>query len=287
MIQTLNPRMVKISRTGEALARSALGHGFHGLDGKPEDLFPGLSVPEIRNILETTGLRILSAPLLAGRLNASADEWQSGMEGLSERADRAAEFGIARTTTVLLPFHELETFGTAFDECVRRLREAAAVLGPRGIRLGVEYVAQATRRAVSDKPFIHSLDGTLALLHAVNEPSVGLLLDSFHWHCAGETVKDLLALKPGQVVVAHLADAPDRPMKEQVAFERAMPGEGVADLKGYCDALENIGYDGPLVCEPFQESFKELDPETILERVSHSMATCRSNQNPLGAGLGV
>jgi sugar phosphate isomerase/epimerase len=81
----------------------------------------------------------------------------------------------------------------------------------------------------------------------------------------------LEALRADQVVVAHIADAPDRPMAEQVAFERKMLGEGTADLKGFVAALRRIGYDGPLVCEPFQESFKTMDSAMVADRVSRSL----------------
>ena len=150
--------------------------------------------------------------------------------------------------------------------------KAGQVLGDHGFSLGVEYVSQVTRRAGQPQIFLHDLAGTLSLLDAAGTPHAGLLLDSFHWHCAGESLMALRALPASRIVAVHLADAPDRPLAQQVAFERALPGAGVADLRGFCAAVRATGYDGPATCEPFCKVFNEMPADAVAVRVRMALA---------------
>ena len=116
----------------------------------------------------------------------------------------------------------------------------------------------------------------LRLCDALDSPNVGLLLDSFHWHCAGETVADLEGLTDKQVVAVHVNDAPPVPRGAQVVGERALPGAtGVIDIAGFIGALERIGYDGPVTCEPMAGAIAALsagDDDAVLARVAASLA---------------
>jgi sugar phosphate isomerase/epimerase len=139
--------------------------------------------------------------------------------------------------------------------------------------VGVEYVSPPTRRANQPHVFLHDLAGTLSLLDAVDAPNAGLLLDSFHWHCAGESTEALRALPARRIVAVHLCDVPDRPLQEQLATERMLPGEGIANLRGFCAAVRATGYDGPATCEPFCKALNALPADVVAARVSASLGT--------------
>jgi sugar phosphate isomerase/epimerase len=55
-----------------------------------------------------------------------------------------------------------------------------------------------------------------------------------------------------------------------VAFDRELPGEGVADMRGFCRTLSEMGYDGPVTCEPFM-TFEGMDREAVVDQVSRAM----------------
>jgi sugar phosphate isomerase/epimerase len=43
---------------------------------------------------------------------------------------------------------------------------------------------------------------------------------------------------------------------------RTLPGEtGVIDIAGFLQALRKIGYEGPVMVEPFSERVRQLPPE--------------------------
>src|SRR6185369_16124190 len=83
--------------------------------------------------------------------------------------------------------------------------------------------------------------------------NVGLLLDVWHWYTSGGTVDELKALRNEQVVYVHVSDAPvGVPVDKQIDNKRCLPGAtGVIDIGGFLGALKQIGYDGPIVPEPF------------------------------------
>ena len=63
------------------------------------------------------------------------------------------------------------------------------------------------------------------------------------------------------------------PVDEQVDNVRALPGEtGVIDIAGFLQALRTIGYDGPVVPEPFKKELNDLpSDDDRLEVVGSAM----------------
>ena len=109
--------------------------------------------------------------------------------------------------------------------------------------------------------FVHTLEEMLEL-GALIGANVGLLLDSWHWYTSLGTVEEVLALEPRQVVYVHINDAPAGvPVERQQDLLRCLPGAtGVEDLPGFLGALRTIGYDGPVVPEPFVPALAEMPP---------------------------
>jgi sugar phosphate isomerase/epimerase len=133
----------------------------------------------------------------------------------------------------------------------------ARALASEGIQLGMEFLGPKTLRNEKPYPFVHTMDGMLELNRDVGA-NAGLLLDCWHWWSSHSTVEALKKLKPEQVVYVHVSDAPlGIPEDEVIDNVRCLPGEtGVIDIAGFLGTLNAIGYDGPVVAEPFK---KELD----------------------------
>lgn len=213
--------------------------------------------------------------ILPGKLSVPDDEWNSAMDDLGARLRVADALGFRRTTVVMLPFHEELSFDQCFSLHVERLQQVAGPLADAGFRLGIEYVSQKTRRAGYRHEFLYNLDGTLRLIEAVGAANVGVLLDSFHWFCAEESLQDVRALTADQVVVVHVNDSiAGRSMEEQVAFERELPGvTGIIDLRGLLGALRDIGYDGPVTAEPMDKTVNAMEDEEALAATADAFSS--------------
>ena len=84
---------------------------------------------------------------------------------------------------------------------------------------------------------------------------------------------DLLSLRNSDVVCCHLNDAPKGiAVDEQIDNRRALPcAMGVIDLKGFLGSLAKIGYDGPIVAEPFDRSLAKLPKDEALAATAAAM----------------
>jgi sugar phosphate isomerase/epimerase len=108
-------------------------------------------------------------------------------------------------------------------------------------------------------------------------PNTGLLLDAWHLYTSGGTLADLATLAPAQIVLVHINDAPKGvPVDTLMDNARHLPLEtGGIDLAGFMRALARIGYDGPVVTEPFNAPLNALaaqDPEAAARQVSQAMS---------------
>ncbi len=199
--------------------------------------------------------------------------FEQGLKSLPEFAQSLQRAGVDRVATWLSPGHKTLTYVANFRQHARRLREAARVLGDHGLRLGLEYVGPKTSWSASRFPFIHTMAEMKDLIGEIGCSNVGFLLDCWHWYTAQETEADLLSLKASDVVLCHLNDAPvGIPAEQQVDNRRGLPcATGVIDVKTFLGAMIRIGYDGPVVCEPFSQELRQLSPEQVLAAVAAAM----------------
>jgi sugar phosphate isomerase/epimerase len=208
-------------------------------------------------------------------VNFRGDEGQfsAGLQALPALAKAAQRAGVGRISTFLSPTHASLTYLANFRQHARRLREVAKVLADHGGRLGLEYVGPKTSWTAGRYPFLHTMAEMKDLIAEIAQPNVGFLLDSWHWHHAGETQADLLSLRNHDVVACHLNDAPaDTPKDEQKDGIRDLPcATGVIDLKGFLGGLLQIGYDGPVCAEPFSKALRAMPPEQALTTTAAAM----------------
>ncbi len=199
--------------------------------------------------------------------------FEQGMKSLPGFAQSLQRAGVTRVATWLSPSSRSLTYMANFRQHARRLREAARVLGDRGLRLGLEYVGPKTSWSAARHPFIHTMAEMKDLIAEIGRDNVGFLLDCWHWYTAQETEADLLSLRASDVVLCHLNDAPPNvPVDQQIDNRRGLPcATGVIDVKAFLGAMIRIGYDGPVVCEPFTQELRQKTPEEALAAVAAAL----------------
>jgi sugar phosphate isomerase/epimerase len=168
--------------------------------------------------------------------------------------------GVSRAATWLSPCDTKLTYLQNFRQHTLRLREVAKVLKDHDVRLGLEYVGPKTSWTSRRYPFVHTMAELKELIAEINLDNVGLVLDSWHWWHAGDTASDILSLKGRDVIAVDLNDAPAGVAKDQqVDNRRELPcATGVIDVGAFLSALNQIGYDGPVRAEPFNELVNKM-----------------------------
>src|SRR5918999_6516861 len=204
------------------------------------------------------------------------DQWQADLRELPRLAAAARDLGSTRTTTYMPSGSDERPFRENFAWHVARLRPIAEVLRDEGCRFGIEFIGPKTFRAAFRHEFIHTLDGVMELVAAIGTGNVGVLLDSWHLYTSGGTIADLERLTNDDVVVVHVNDAPEGIARdEQIDTVRALPMEtGVIDLVGFMRSLREMGYDGPVMPEPFSQRINDLattDPDAAAREAARSM----------------
>jgi sugar phosphate isomerase/epimerase len=192
------------------------------------------------------------------------------LEGTARTLQRA---GMKRMVTWLSSSDNNLTYLQNFRLHAKRIGEAATVLGNYGVSLGLEYIGPKTGWSRGKYPFIHTLATMKELIAETGKPNLGYLLDAWHWYNAGDTVADLLTLKNQDIVAVHINDAPAGiPVNEQVDNRRALPlATGVIDIAGFMNAINDVGYDGPVAAEPMSAELRALPPDQALAQTAESV----------------
>ncbi len=181
--------------------------------------------------------------------------------------------GVTRVGTWISPAHAELTYLKNFRQHAVRLRAVAKILAASGLRLGLEYVGPRTSWTSKRYAFVHTLEETKELLTEIGADNVGVVLDSWHWYTAEETVADLESLTAAQIVAVDLNDAPAGiDVREQIDNRRELPAAtGVIEIDAFLSALIKIGYDGPVRAEPFNQPLNALDNEPAVETTAKAM----------------
>jgi sugar phosphate isomerase/epimerase len=253
--------------TAEAVEYAAK-YGFDAIDADGKYL-GGLSQAELARLLGTMESKKVVWAMAGLPVEFRKDDvaFAESMKSFPDFAAGLKRAGVTRCTTWISPTSKDLTYLENFRAHGRRLREAAAVLQDHGVRLGLEYVGPKTSWSAQRYPFVHTMAEMKELMAEIGKPNVGFVLDSWHWYTSAETKKDLLTLRGSQVVSVDLNDAPAGvAVDQQVDGKRELPAAtGVIDARSFLGALKEIGYDGPVRAEPFNEAVRKMAPDDAVK----------------------
>lgn len=270
----LNPGAVGINATQENLLDIAIRHGFEAIIGLPSDL-AAMSETAMDAYLAKMKANQISFGIagLPVQFRESEQKFKEDLEKLPALAKACQRAGLKGMGTWIMPTHKDLTYLENFKQHAARLGEVANIIGHYGLSLGLEYVGPKTLMARDKFSFVRTMKETKELIGGIGEANVGIQLDSFHWYCAGETATDLLTLDKEDIITVDLNDArtgltPDT----QTDGKRELPAAtGVIDIKAFLDALVQIGYEGPVRAEPFNQPLRDMEDEAAAKATYAAM----------------
>jgi sugar phosphate isomerase/epimerase len=276
MFTSLNPGTLSFSVPFEEALQLAKTNNFAALDLPLSELWQlaqETSIQGVKDRFDVAGIRPGGWGLPV-EFRGSEEVYRAGLAKLPHYVALAQALGSPWCTTWILPFSDELDYTANMEFHVRRLRPVAQILADHGCRFGLEFVGPRTMRDGHKYPFIYTIDGALELGHLLETDNTGLLLDCWHWYTSHGTVEDLERLTADRVVYVHVNDAPaGRAIDEQIDNQRLLPGvSGVIDIVGFLQALARMGYDGPVVAEPFDASLKALAPAERVRLTRESLS---------------
>jgi len=220
----------------------------------------------IREALARRGLTLMAVDAQRiGPQTGEAPDVAQGIDAYRQVIDHAAELGAPMVT---LPMLSLWVRGheAPFDALAQACRELAGYAAEREIQLVYEVANH------QEMPMIHTAEEGNRLVREVARPNLGLILDSYHMHfeesdpiAAIESSRDTLS-------IYHVSDS-----------TRGGIGSGAVDFPAQFEALERIGFEGPVIMECLPPMYDPGSPVTsegnrrILEdELSRSLEIWRS-----------
>ena len=258
MYKALSPECIGHPITLQEAAPAAAQAGFEGmwLDLRVDC---ALGAQKTRTLLRQHGLRGSGFSLPFDFRHDTAS-YEAGLNAFREQVAFAEAVGLDRCITYIVPGSDERDFTENFQMHRERLRAISEMLQAHGVRFGLEFIGVPKALRNARYPFVHNLDGLLELISAINLDNVGLLMDVYHWELAGHSYEDFRKIPDASwVVLAHIMDAPAGvPPEEQEDLIRALPGStGVLDIDSFFRSLQELGYDGPVLPEPFVAALSE------------------------------
>jgi len=133
----------------------------------------------------------------------------------------------------------------SLDYLRKSLYECIEDAGIHGVRLALEPL----NRYETD--LIHTADEGLELIHQIDSPNFGLLLDTFHMNIEEQSIENCITRSSAYIFHFHVADS-----------NRWYPGGGHLDFGTILQTLKSTGYSGWISGE-----FMPLpDPDTAAQR---------------------
>ena len=275
MFPNFSPRALGIELSFDESVNLARRFHYGGID---------VSIAELQQIAAQRGISAISEQMASAGLRfgawsmpvayaAAEDSWRRELAELPAQAELAASLGADRTSTPVSPISDERAWDENYRFHLERLGPIAEILAAHGIRFGLEWIGPKTLRDGAQHSFIHTMEDMSRLAADLGD-NVGLLVDIFHLFTSHTDVSAVRSLTNAQVVNVHVNDAvAGRSADEQMDLERALPAEtGLTDVAGFLQALDAIGYDGPVTVEPFSQRVSALAPTGAAQAAADSLA---------------
>lgn len=229
--------------------------------------FKGIGV--YRPKLEDFGLDRTIELLAESSLAVTSLSWVGGFTGSDGRAfEDAVQDAIhavrdaanlrAETLVVLAGGRNNHIRNHARRTLCDALKEIAAVAEDFGVRLSLEPIHPGCGDEWS---FVNDLRSTLEIIEAVDNPQLGIVLDTYHVGMDEEAVGWLPEIIP-HLHLVQLGDARHSPLGE---MNRCLLGEGCVPLRTILATLREHQYDGPLEVELIGEDVETISYDELLD----------------------
>ncbi len=207
--------------------------------GKLDAYLERHTIGDVRRLLEEHEMRVPVAAFQGGLLTSQGDARREHWELYQRRLQTCQTLGIGTLVVVgdlIGPLTQQD-----LDRVMVSLKQAADQAAEHGVRLALEFQAQAT--------FANNLQTAAALVAQVGSPHLGLCFDVFHYYVGPSKLEDLGYLSSANLFHVQLCDLSGQARELASDSDRIMPGDGDFQLEPMLDHFRRIGYAGHISLE--------------------------------------
>jgi 2-keto-myo-inositol isomerase len=101
--------------------------------------------------------------------------------------------------------------------------------------------------------------------------NVGIMMDTFHYYLSQVSDADILAIPLDKLFIIHVNDSEDRSISQLQDKHRVHVGQGILPLDHDLQLWKQLGYDGYLSVEIFNEDYWKLPAATVVNDAKASL----------------
>lgn len=265
----LNPGIIGVKSNFAETLDYAIKYGYEAISPFTQEVMDTYSGSQLADILAKMKSHNISydATNIPVEFRQSKTRFNDDFKNLRKFVQTMERQGASRINTWIISSHNELTYSENMRQHAYRLGECAKVMKDHGVSLGLEYLGMRTLLSAGRYPFVASMKEGKELIAAIGQSNVGFVLDSFHWYTANDTLEDIRTLKPEDIITVDINDARAGFTRlSQEDGKRELPlATGVINIKDFLQGLLDIGYDGPVRTEPFNQVLNDMENEAALQ----------------------
>lgn len=213
------------------------------------------SVDDVKAYCAERNLDLAAATFHGGLLLSQGDARRVNWDQFNHRLDLCQAIGIP--TLILTPDFLGPFSHTDIERAQVSLKQAGQAAAQHGVKLALEFQARGT--------FLSNLQTTVGFVDSIQEPAVGICLDSFHYYVGSSKTEDLGLLTAKNLFHVQLSDLADCPREIATDADRIIPGDGDVPLASIVRRLREIDYQGYVSLEVANPMFWQIPARQIGE----------------------
>lgn len=216
----------------------------------------GLANEQVLDLVRNSGVKVGVLGTEYGILFAKGDERRRIFKSLEQTCTNAAALGCDMLMTATGPGE-----GTKGDAAAN-LKQAGDIVKAHNLRLAYEYS--------SAHDWLNNLEAAREILARVAHPSVGWLVDAYHFERSGAGGRGFEDVPGKEIFAFQYSDVPDTPLAAGTRpADRLLPGRGKVRWKDVFELLIEKNYQGYLSYEaPNPETWARPPEEVAREAVT-------------------
>jgi 2-keto-myo-inositol isomerase len=222
---------------------------------KLETFLESHSLDDVRKLLDKNEMAAPVASFQGGLLISQGDARREHWNHFARRLELCRALKIETLVVAGDVIGPLDQQG--FDRLRLSLTQAAQQAGDHGVRLALEFQAQAT--------YPNNLESAVALVEAINNPNLGVCLDAFHFFTGPSKESDVAQLNIDNILHVQLCDLLFLEREFASDADRILPGDGNLPLELIVNRLRAIGYAACVSVELLNPAIWRIGPRQFGE----------------------